>query len=112
MARALSLTYSVAGVVARSLPTSLSRTTRHLEGLRKTAAADRAELKRLQGGLRGLGKDTDAYRMAAARVEKVKLGLAEKGREIRGATASQRDLQMGAAQLRGGLLKVGVVIGP
>ena len=51
MARALSLTYSVAGVVARSLPSSLNRTTRHLEGLRKTAARDRAELKRLQGRL-------------------------------------------------------------
>ena len=33
--------------------------------------------------------------MAAARVEKVKLGLAEKGREIRGATVRQRDLQDG-----------------
>ena len=111
MARALSLTYMVAGVVARSLPSSLNRTTRHLEGLRKTAAADRTELKRLQTGLRGLNKDTDAYRMAVARVEKSKLGLAEKGREIRGVTARQRDLQEGAARLRGGLVRAGLVIG-
>ena len=111
VARALSLTYMVAGVVARSLPTSLNRTTRHLEGLRKTAAADRAELKRLQAGLRGLNKDTDAYRMAVARVEKSKLGLAAKGREIRDVTGRQRDLQEGATRLRGGLLRAGLVIG-
>ena len=111
MARALSLTYMVAGVVARSLPSSLNRTTRHLEGLRKTAAADRAELKRLQAGLRGLNKDTDAYRMAVARVEKSKLGLAEKGREIRDVTGRQRDLQQGASRLRGGLVRAGLVIG-
>ena len=105
--RNLSLSLSIGGVLARSLPASTKRISSELERLREKVSQEREELRGMQTRLKGLDRDTEEYADTLNKVGRSKSVLKELGDEIQDLTVHERDLTDQSNKFAGRLDNIG-----
>ena len=107
----LDVSLSVGGVIAQTLPNSLSGAKRRLDDLKQAQAADRKESRALTAAIKKLTEGTDEYNTSVARQAELDARIDERSTQIKGLSEETAVASRRMESLRGIMRRSAVTAG-